>query len=923
MRLFVGLLKFVDEILIAIGLIILAVVVYLAWVLNTADNVGELLYQNAQKTLTASSAGEQGEEAELAPIANYASYRRCGSSVFSARLTGEPLACSASNFTDTLLRDPGQLGQTFYRQFGTACNRHDFCYIHGSVTYGSSRADCDKAFLADNLKTCKLIYWSGATKKVLGVPWPLNFRRYCEFRASVGYMAVRALGWQYFYDNYSPVCDYEGGPHAVRDQVITGKFLDGDQRDYIVSLSLMKDFDTIEVKLLRLGADGQSEEVATNVSKIVASKVPVLDRDLACQELGRHGSKDKLCPQNFTLGATLVTAKDWLRFNPVVTDHDGDGKDEVILVSVSPDFGLGLTHLKFTNNGGTVDLSASAYLGADRRFNRDSPGACEWGLEFNNCFGALTLRDTGRLQAPGQYRRAVKKLAVATEELKEAEQAGDADKIKKAKDDIAAAEKTIGRTKAYKDPAKSADIRSWRKEMADAGYEKTSLREENHFILTNDGTDQKATYRLIPLRVKKGDEGGWAHDLVLMSAHGFIDQSGDEDTGHVFRNFHFDRDKGEWTMTRDYFAWDGHPVARCTFDDEEDQWRYDQYRRYQYRAFPMRLKGFGNDRLATFQREKCPTSTINASAGSLGDVDVMVYAPDKKYTEINDYQNPDWRERRKLKIADTSWFPLIWSEAAHPLMASEYARENGVHIVGTYVGGASKFTYPIISMLRDNQELQSRLLQARSRRLPDTHGLLAERYYLRWAKEKYGYPETYFELPSVLASVGSNGGDGLSLVYFNNPATAVWEKNISTPDIVLPEEARPATGTFWALVVPLGRSARKYIYDTASLVECPVSGVLHHGSKKFQPQLRYVPNQSPFEKAERKALADDWKKHFLRHEPVLTGNFMEGGKGGLAVAWRDGTGKIAATAFYHDGTEWRFGNESCKVLDRIALRRLY
>lgn len=837
------------------------------------------------------------------PIGSYVEYRRCGATTFDARTRGEPLACSLSGMTE-LLKDPGKRGQTFYRQFRTSCNRHDFCYSHGQATYGLDRAACDKDFLASLLKTCRLIYpnRSSISSKLTG--FNFNLRSFCRLRAALGYSAVRSLGGLYYDGNYQPACEYDAGPHAARDHVVAGKFL-GDERDYIVTMRLTRNAKKIRFSFTEIRQDGFGHGRRIKGRRLSIEQIKVMDRSWACQRTSRHRDKDIICPQELTLGHALIDLSDLMRFSPLVIDHDGDGRDDIILPSISPDFGLAFTHIRFepsdpANLAAPLVLKAESYLGVDR-YKVDAPGDidnCEWHLEFVDCFGA--------------WRKA------------------------------------------------------WRKAQIDnkaEDFKASPLR-----LVSHEKDLQNIAHYFVPLaRISPDRKAGRMEDLALMSSFAFLDRKKQEEAGNYFRRFLFNVEEGRWEMRRDHFTRDGHPVAKCRTDAKSR--RYEQYRRYQYRPFPIRIDG-GNDALAAFQREKCPTSTLSPKAGDLGDVDLMIYQPDRFTDELNDHKSKVENGKvvtsgRVLQGAKTTWLPIIWSEAAHPIITSEEARKVGIYMTSTYVGGSPESPYPVISLYRASPEFKDQLLASDERRWPDTFGLLAERYRVNWDSSQLGNPARFYELPSVLAPFSPDGTEGLSLALFANKRLSAWGEYGWVYNRAK-EKYELKTGNFHVLLLSLAKEETS-AKQAVQLLQCPIKAIQNARRKRFSPGLagyrnraiiqnmkrrfsekqlqesadqsksspkepqkkNTVPNTQDINEEDKK---QEWMTDFLKYEPILAGSFLppkqdsnaKSGQPALTISWRARSGRIGVTSLHHDGENWKFGNEICQSVDAgLALYRLY
>jgi hypothetical protein len=366
-------------------------------------------------------------------------------------------------------------------------------------------------------------------------------------------------------------------------------------------------------------------------------------------------------------------------------------------------------------------------------------------------------------------------------------------------------------------------------------------------------------------------------------------------------------------------------------------------------------------------REKCPTSTFRPGAGELNDIDLMLYDANTNITAQTS-QGADKRDN-SLDWVNSIWSPLVWKEPAHPLVTSAEARRGPDRImaVATYVGGdgtqkileeirtglsyadepenadqrrmanlrrvKQKYNrsedrrYPVITVLRHQLLFHKTLLghtvggSGGELRKPDTHGHLPDRYAVSWDIEAYGNPASYYELPSVLVSLGTQARAAtqtvplnaaqaqeearpqMGMAFFLNPylsANLRTERQRGPGDEAEVAEwqsgdYRLADGMFRMLIIPVPQPGDTPA-DVARMIDCPISGAAAGGA----------PAQG----------AQGWTKHFLKNEPVLVGRFYPAGaderQQGMAVSWRRQDGAIQLTALRFDGRDWRFGDALCQ-----------
>jgi hypothetical protein len=323
---------------------------------------GQLMAERANQTLTgAACGGEQSCLASQAPIASYGEFRRCGGYIESERAGKSRLSCSESQLTDLYLKGRGE-GNTFYREFRRACRTHDFCYVHGATAYAPKddpetvRAQCDAGLLADAVRDCTLIN---------PLPGEWRQRRFCRWRGMAAYTSVAWFGRDSFISKTGATCDYEPAPHGARDQVVSGRFVAPSAErapEQVISIVEEPGKAGITIDLQALTAEGGSARMAA-IEKLTPAQVTLGDREAYCKLGG--SAQWATCPE--TLADVGFMPEDWLRFAPVVVDSDGDGTDEMILVSLTQGSGLVLTHVRTQVDaaGGVIFEPVKAYLALD------------------------------------------------------------------------------------------------------------------------------------------------------------------------------------------------------------------------------------------------------------------------------------------------------------------------------------------------------------------------------------------------------------------------------------------------------------------------------------------------------------------------------------------------------------------------------
>ncbi len=323
---------------------------------------GQLMAERANQTLTGAACGADPSCLfSQAPIASYGEFRRCGGYIESERAGKSRLACSESQLTDLYLKGRGE-GNTFYREFRRACRTHDFCYVHGATAYSPKddpekvRAQCDAALLADAVRDCTLIN---------PLPGEWRQRRFCRWRGMAAYTSVAWFGRDSFISKTGATCDYEPAPHGARDQIVSGRFVTpAPERapEQVITIVEEAEKAGITIDLQALTAEGGSARVAA-IEKLTPAQVTLGDRETYCKLAG--STQWATCPE--TLADVGFMPEDWLRFAPVIVDSDGDGTDEMILVSLTQGSGLVLTHVRTQMDaaGVVVFEPVKAYLALD------------------------------------------------------------------------------------------------------------------------------------------------------------------------------------------------------------------------------------------------------------------------------------------------------------------------------------------------------------------------------------------------------------------------------------------------------------------------------------------------------------------------------------------------------------------------------
>jgi len=109
---------------------------------------------------------------------------------------GKPVGCSIPEVVLVLSDDYQQQADKFH----PACVTHDFCYRHGSATYGAKREECDQLFYVNMKSAC------GGTAG-LG---RFDFKEYglCQLAARQTFEAVRRYGEPHYLATTGSYCEY-------------------------------------------------------------------------------------------------------------------------------------------------------------------------------------------------------------------------------------------------------------------------------------------------------------------------------------------------------------------------------------------------------------------------------------------------------------------------------------------------------------------------------------------------------------------------------------------------------------------------------------------------------------------------------------------------------------------------------------------
>ena len=140
------------------------------------------------------------EIAELRKVARERPPSPCGD--------GEALGCSVPLLVSLASKEHAHYKEEFY----SACEQHDYCYRHGSRTYGLDRDFCDAEFLQTMQMTCPR-----STDSTIGTIFEvmnnsIDSRFTCLKVAADFHLAARDFGEKHFQTISGSYCEYNGPP---------------------------------------------------------------------------------------------------------------------------------------------------------------------------------------------------------------------------------------------------------------------------------------------------------------------------------------------------------------------------------------------------------------------------------------------------------------------------------------------------------------------------------------------------------------------------------------------------------------------------------------------------------------------------------------------------------------------------------------
>ena len=118
------------------------------------------------------------------------------------------LGCSVPVLVTMASKEHAHYRDKFY----DACAQHDYCYRHGSATYGLNRENCDEEFLVNMKNSCpnQTVSVFGTVVEIMGNDMDSSF--VCMQIATDFYNAARDFGEKHFEARGSTYCEYNGPP---------------------------------------------------------------------------------------------------------------------------------------------------------------------------------------------------------------------------------------------------------------------------------------------------------------------------------------------------------------------------------------------------------------------------------------------------------------------------------------------------------------------------------------------------------------------------------------------------------------------------------------------------------------------------------------------------------------------------------------
>lgn len=125
---------------------------------------------------------------------------------------GTPVGCSVPTAV-TLM---SEFHSRYASRFNEACIAHDYCYRHGSATYGDTRRDCDARFLENMQASCA---------PISGLDLDPTSTAECFLAAKEFHLVVRGAGEDRFKREAGSYCEYRGPIEKARNATGTSSVL--------------------------------------------------------------------------------------------------------------------------------------------------------------------------------------------------------------------------------------------------------------------------------------------------------------------------------------------------------------------------------------------------------------------------------------------------------------------------------------------------------------------------------------------------------------------------------------------------------------------------------------------------------------------------------------------------------------------------
>lgn len=146
------------------------------------------------------------------PLADIADLKRLGGKRPPSPCGGtKELGCSVPLLVSLASKEHKHYRDEFY----DACAQHDYCYRHGSATYGVDRQHCDEEFYQNMKNTCPEQRSSTIATIFEALGNDIESSLTCLRIATDFYNAAKDFGDKHFRTTHSTYCEYDGPSGAL------------------------------------------------------------------------------------------------------------------------------------------------------------------------------------------------------------------------------------------------------------------------------------------------------------------------------------------------------------------------------------------------------------------------------------------------------------------------------------------------------------------------------------------------------------------------------------------------------------------------------------------------------------------------------------------------------------------------------------